>query len=115
MGGTTDAPPSEAMEERHHEGDVGATVASSSSSGRTAPHESSQTADPTISPRLEPGSVDDPYFQVALDVWIWPGLSTRPGKQLDVHAQLMLGAFAPPAQPKQRASVPSVTDMPTTQ
>ena len=94
-GGTTDAPPSEAMEERCHEGDVGATVASSSSGGRMAPCESSQTADPTTSLRPEPGNVDDLYYQVALDMWI------QPVKQPDVHAQPALGAFAPPAQNKQ--------------
>ena len=114
-GGTTDAPPSEDMEECHHEGDVGATVVSSSSSSRMAPCKSSQTADPTSSPRLEPGSADDLYYQVALDVWIQPGPSHRLGKQLDVHAQPMPGAFAPLAQPEQRASEPYAVDAPMTQ
>jgi len=71
-GGTTDAPPSESMEECRHEGDVGATVASSNNGGRMAPCELSQTADTTSCPRLEPGSVDDLYYQVALDAWQRP-------------------------------------------
>jgi len=63
-------------------------------------------ADPTGEPSPATSGVDDPYYQVALDQWMQPGPSNRPGNILAGPAQLKPRTTRPSARPLSGATEP---------